>query len=226
MGKKHKKEEEEEQEEEQEEKETDQKLIEGDEDDEDDKKLIEGEDEEENDDEKLIEGEEEEEPKQKQKPLKKFKKEENSTEDFADKDARTLFVGRLAESVDEDMLNEAFSAFGTVEEIRFVWRDRDNKIHKGCAFVQFDSAETAKKAQIEMNGKELEGSALNVDFSKGGGKKQQQNHLLEVIIIIVIIKVMEQVYQFLLVIFLIKQLKKVYKMFLVNVVQFLELNYY
>jgi len=171
MGKKHKKEEEEEQEEEQEEKETDQKLIEGDEDDEDDKKLIEGEDEEENDDEKLIEGEEEEEPKQKQKPLKKFKKEENSTEDFADKDARTLFVGRLAESVDEDMLNEAFSAFGTVEEIRFVWRDRDNKIHKGCAFVQFDSAETAKKAQIEMNGKELEGSALNVDFSKGGGKK-------------------------------------------------------
>ncbi|KAH7912474.1 hypothetical protein BJ138DRAFT_791249 [Hygrophoropsis aurantiaca] len=65
----------------------------------------------------------------------------------------TLFVGNLSFGVNEDALWEVF----------------------GFAYVEFSDIETAKKAHGAMNGQDLDGRALRLDFSQprdssGGGR--------------------------------------------------------
>jgi len=77
-----------------------------------------------------------------------------------------------------------------------------------------------------MQGKELEGSKLNVDFSKGGSSGSGIKKNLPLVAVVAITKAMEPVYQFSLEIFHIKPQKKVYKIFFLSVVLLVELNYF
>merc|ERR1711936_1081953 len=70
----------------------------------------------------------------------------------------TLFVRSLDYKVRSKQLKEKFGDFGKIKQCRV------NK--KGYAFIQFDSVETAKKAKEEMNGKELEGKAIEIFFAE------------------------------------------------------------
>jgi nucleolin len=96
--------------------------------------------------------------------------------DSEDRSARTLFVGRLPDSANEDTIQELFSPFGEIEDVRFIYKNPERTMHKGCCFVQFSTVESATNAQQEVNGRELDGNTLNVDLSKGssssfGGNK-------------------------------------------------------
>lgn len=76
-----------------------------------------------------------------------------------------LFVGNLAWGVREDALRQAFESFGELEDV-FVMVDRATGRSKGFGFVTFKDEADAAKAKEGMNGKEIDGRPVNVDFAK------------------------------------------------------------
>ena len=90
-------------------------------------------------------------------PAKKFKAEEGAGE-------TKLFVGHLSWSVDDAWLKTAFDPFGEVESAS-VLVDRQSNKSRGVGFVHFTTHEAAKSALEEMDGQEIDGRAIKVDFA-------------------------------------------------------------
>jgi RNA recognition motif-containing protein len=72
-----------------------------------------------------------------------------------------LFVGNLAFHVTESLLSQRFAQSGGVLSVSVV-TDRDTGRSRGFAFVDMDTGAAAEKAIADLNGKDLEGRALNV----------------------------------------------------------------
>lgn len=83
---------------------------------------------------------------------------------------KKLFVGNLGWNVRDEDLKEAFSAVGTVEEA-VVIIDRMKNRSKGFGFVTMSSEEEAQKAIAELNGKEIDGRAINVSEAREERKR-------------------------------------------------------
>jgi RNA recognition motif-containing protein len=79
--------------------------------------------------------------------------------------ATKLFVGSLSWGVTDDMLSDFFAAAGTVASAKVIV-DRDSGRSKGFCFVEMSSDDEAKKAVDELNGKELDGRAINVSEAR------------------------------------------------------------
>jgi cold-inducible RNA-binding protein len=79
--------------------------------------------------------------------------------------ATKLFVGSLAWAVDDDKLKDFFSSAGTVVSANVI-KDRDSGRSKGFGFVEMSSDEEAKAAVDQLNGKDLEGRAVNVSEAR------------------------------------------------------------
>ena len=88
-----------------------------------------------------------------------------------------IYVGNLSYDVSEEDLRQAFAAFGQVSSATII-KDKYSGQSKGFGFVEMPSAEEARSAISQMNGKELKGRALNVNEArprpeggrKGGGR--------------------------------------------------------
>ncbi|HNW33192.1 MAG TPA: RNA-binding protein [Candidatus Dojkabacteria bacterium] len=78
---------------------------------------------------------------------------------------KKLFVGNLSWNVRDEELKAAFSEVGTVEEA-VVIIDRMKNRSKGFGFVTMSSEEEAQKAVAELNGKEVDGRAINVSEAR------------------------------------------------------------
>lgn len=78
---------------------------------------------------------------------------------------KKLFVGNLSWNVRDEDLREAFAPFGTVEEA-VVIMDRMKDRSKGFGFVSMSSDDEAQKAMTELNGKEIDGRAINVSEAR------------------------------------------------------------
>lgn len=76
-----------------------------------------------------------------------------------------LFVGGLDWKLRGQDLRDAFSQYGEVVFARVVL-DKDTRRSKGFGFVEFANEDDAAKAQADMNGKELSGRAIRVDFAQ------------------------------------------------------------
>ncbi|GHV28850.1 MAG: hypothetical protein LBO09_01960 [Candidatus Peribacteria bacterium] len=76
-----------------------------------------------------------------------------------------LFVGGLNRQMRGQDLREEFSKYGEVAFAR-VNLDRETKKSKGFGFVEFVNADDASKAKAEMDGQEVWGRAIKVDFAK------------------------------------------------------------
>jgi RNA recognition motif-containing protein len=84
---------------------------------------------------------------------------------------KKLFVGSLSWDTNDDGLHEAFSQFGEITEAKVIC-DRDSGRSRGFGFVTFTEEEAAEKALSAMNGFELDGRPIRVDFAqdrRGGG---------------------------------------------------------
>jgi RNA recognition motif-containing protein len=83
-----------------------------------------------------------------------------------------IFVGNLSFSTTQDDLQAAFARFGSVERVNIV-TDRDTGQARGFAFVEMTDRGEAEKAISQLNGKDLNGRALNVNEARpktqGGG---------------------------------------------------------
>ena len=62
---------------------------------------------------------------------------------------RTIYVGGLAEEVDDKVLNAAFIPFGDIVDIQ-IPLDYETEKHRGFAFIEFESAEDAAAAIDNM----------------------------------------------------------------------------
>jgi RNA recognition motif-containing protein len=83
-----------------------------------------------------------------------------------------IFVGNLSFQTTQDELQGAFAAYGTVERVSIV-TDRDSGQPRGFGFVEMSERSAAEAAISQLNGKEMNGRALNVNEARpktqGGG---------------------------------------------------------
>jgi len=88
-----------------------------------------------------------------------------------------IYVGNLSYDVSEENLRQAFEAFGQVSSATII-KDKYSGQSKGFGFVEMPSAEEARSAINQLNGKELKGRTLNVNEARprteggrgGGGR--------------------------------------------------------
>ncbi len=85
-----------------------------------------------------------------------------------------IFVGNLSYQTTQEELEALFTAYGAVERVSIV-RDRDTGQPRGFAFVEMTSSAEAQQAIAGLNGRELNGRAMNVNEARpreprtGGG---------------------------------------------------------
>ncbi|KAG0455633.1 hypothetical protein HPP92_024651 [Vanilla planifolia] len=75
-----------------------------------------------------------------------------------------LFIGGLSYSTDDQSLREAFSVYGEVVDSRVIL-DRETGRSRGFGFISFTSGEEASAAMTAMDGKELHGRMVRVNFA-------------------------------------------------------------
>lgn len=76
-----------------------------------------------------------------------------------------LYVGNLPYTVNDGSLSEMFAEFGDISEAKVI-ADKFSGRSKGFGFVTFANDADAAKAVEAMNGKEVEGRALNVNVAR------------------------------------------------------------
>jgi len=84
---------------------------------------------------------------------------------------KRLYVGNLSYSVTEADLREVFAEGGNVAEVKVVL-DRDTGRPRGFAFVEMETDADAAKAMEVLNGRDVQGRAINVSEARertGGG---------------------------------------------------------
>jgi len=93
---------------------------------------------------------------------------------------KNIFVGNLNFGATEDAVRSLFEAYGAVERVSIV-TDRDTGQPRGFGFVEMSANADADRAIAELNGRELDGRALNVNearpktersFGGGGGGRR------------------------------------------------------
>src|ERR1700690_1709211 len=98
---------------------------------------------------------------------------------------KNIFVGNLSFSTTEDSIRSLFEQYGTVEKVNLI-TDRDTGQARGFGFVEMSVNADADRAIAELNGRELDGRALNVNEARpktdrggsgggGGGHRRNNN---------------------------------------------------
>jgi cold-inducible RNA-binding protein len=100
------------------------------------------------------------------------------------KKVKNIFVGNLNFGATEDAVRSLFEAYGTVERVSII-TDRDTGRAKGFGFVEMSANAEADQAIAALNGRELDGRALNVNEARpktdrggsgGGGGGHRNNN--------------------------------------------------
>jgi cold-inducible RNA-binding protein len=93
---------------------------------------------------------------------------------------KNIFVGNLSFSATEDSVRTLFEAYGTVDRVNLI-TDRDSGQARGFGFVEMSNNAEGDRAIAGLNGKELDGRALNVNEARpkedrGGGGGGRGGH--------------------------------------------------
>jgi peptidyl-prolyl isomerase E (cyclophilin E) len=78
---------------------------------------------------------------------------------------RTLYIGGLAEEVNEKLLHAAFITFGEIVDL-VVPIDPATQKNRGFAFIEFEDAEDAAHALDNMNNAEFFNRVLKINYAK------------------------------------------------------------
>lgn len=82
-----------------------------------------------------------------------------------------LYIGNIAYTTTEQSLRDAFSQYGTVEDVAVIM-DRETGRPRGFAFVTMKSDAEGKEAVEQLNGTQLDGRTIAVNEARpktGGG---------------------------------------------------------
>jgi RNA recognition motif-containing protein len=78
---------------------------------------------------------------------------------------KNIFVGNLSFGTTEDTLRSMFDSYGAVDRVNIV-TDRDTGQARGFAFVEMSVDAEGNAAINGLNGKDLDGRALNVNEAR------------------------------------------------------------
>ncbi|XKL63052.1 hypothetical protein PGB90_005416 [Kerria lacca] len=78
---------------------------------------------------------------------------------------RTIYVGGLADEVNEKILNDVFLPFGDILDVQ-IPIDYETEKHRGFAFIEYEAAEDAAAAIDNMNESELFGRTIRANLAK------------------------------------------------------------
>ena len=78
---------------------------------------------------------------------------------------RTVYVGGLADQINEDILHAAFIPFGEIKDVS-IPVDHSTQKHRGFGFVQFEELEDAAAAIDNMHNAELYEKVLTCNIAK------------------------------------------------------------
>ena len=88
---------------------------------------------------------------------------------------KNIFVGNLDFATTEEELRAMFESYGAVDRVSIL-KDRDTGRSRGFAFVEMSVNSEGDNAIMALNGKDMNGRALNVnearpksDSGRGGG---------------------------------------------------------
>jgi len=86
---------------------------------------------------------------------------------------KNIFVGNLSFGATEDAVRSMFEQYGQVDRVSLI-TDRDTGQARGFGFVEMSNDAEAERAISELNGRELDGRALNINEARpkadrGGG---------------------------------------------------------
>jgi RNA recognition motif-containing protein len=80
-----------------------------------------------------------------------------------------LYVGNLDYSVTNEQLQELFSNYGEVREVKVIEG-------KGFGFVEMSNQSEAEKAKEALNGSDLKGRTLRVDEARPPRSRQRRDY--------------------------------------------------
>jgi nucleolin len=99
------------------------------------------------------------------KPADRANDRRKSYGDSTSEPSDTLFCGNLSFDADQDTISQAFGEYGTVLGVRLP-TDRETGAPKGFGYVTFSSVEEAGAAMESMNGAEIAGRSVRLDYSQ------------------------------------------------------------
>ena len=76
-----------------------------------------------------------------------------------------LFVGWISWNLTEQVFEEAFAEFGEVVSVKII-KDRETGKSRGFGFVEYTNTNDSSAAKEAMDGKELDGRTIKVDFAQ------------------------------------------------------------
>ena len=77
-----------------------------------------------------------------------------------------LFVSNLNFKLDEKGLRRAFDRYGQVEDVRIIRDPNQLNRSRGFGFVTFATVDQARSALVALNGADLDGRALRIEWAK------------------------------------------------------------
>ncbi len=83
-----------------------------------------------------------------------------------------IFVGNLSKEVTEDDLQNLFSEFGTVRNVKVI-KDLFSGESKGFGFLEIPGLAEAQKAINELNTRELKGKKITVNEARPRNDKRR-----------------------------------------------------
>ncbi|KAG7394810.1 U2 snRNP-associated SURP domain-containing protein [Phytophthora boehmeriae] len=88
--------------------------------------------------------------------------------DNGDPETTNLYVGNLAPTVTEEVLQSEFGRFGDVYSVKIMWprSEEERARRRNCGFVSFYERRDADEARINLNEMELEGQPMVVGWGK------------------------------------------------------------
>ena len=85
-----------------------------------------------------------------------------------------LFVGNFSFSVGDEQLREYFSKYGSIVSAKVMTEGFGGR-SRGFGFVEFEVAEEAQKAALELDGSLWDGRALKVSEDRSGRGPREFN---------------------------------------------------
>lgn len=79
--------------------------------------------------------------------------------------SQNLFIGSLAYATTDETLAAHFAQIGPVKSAHVI-TDRESGRSKGFGFVEFENDDDNQKAVDQLNGKDLDGRAINVSLAR------------------------------------------------------------
>lgn len=93
-----------------------------------------------------------------------------NTMDIENEGLSRIYVGNLTHDADVYFLAKLFTKYGKITSAMIIHEPSSGK-HEGFGFIEMDSNEAAVKAIEELEGKEVDGMVLRVNWAKPKPKK-------------------------------------------------------